>query len=157
YACFVRAGHNAPRNWRAQLGKLEYPVVSISWYDATSYAAWLAELTGQPWRLATEAEWEKAARWDDERRLARPYPWGYQFDPACCNTSESGFKTTTPIGAFPSGASPCGAQELAGNIWEWTSSLFRAYPYSARYGSERAEAPGCRVLRGGSWALDRTS
>src|SRR5260370_41180551 len=62
YACFVRTGHAAPSNWQAQQGKLDHPVVSVSWRDATGYAAWLAQTPGQPWPLPTEPEREKPAR-----------------------------------------------------------------------------------------------
>jgi formylglycine-generating enzyme required for sulfatase activity len=136
YACFVRAGYAEPAGWQTQLGYLDHPVVSISWHDATAYAAWLVERTGQPWRLPSEAEWEKAARGSD----GREYPWGNHFDQNRCNTSESGIGGTTPVGSyvagrqiiFPtgerqtlqSGASPYEVEDLAGNVWEWTESRY---------------------------------
>ncbi len=121
--------------WRQQLdGRLDHPVVNVSWNDAVAYAAWLANATGQPWRLPSEAEWEKAARGSD----GRIYPWGDSFDKARANTSEGGKGTTTPIGSYPNGASPYGAQEMAGNVWEWTSSLFKSYPYSQSDGQRCA-------------------
>jgi formylglycine-generating enzyme required for sulfatase activity len=129
-------------------------VVNVSWNDATAYAAWLARTTGQPWRLPTEAEWEKAARWDPATRHARIYPWGDTFEASRANTRSGGPGRTTPVGTYPTGASPCGAQELAGNVWEWTSSLKQPYPYNAQDGRERADSTGNRVLRGGSWNLD---
>jgi formylglycine-generating enzyme required for sulfatase activity len=131
YACFVRAGHAAPQRgtyrpitWDDQLKRLDHPVVCVTWHDAVAYAAWLAKLTGQSWRLPTEAEWEKAARGTD----GRIYPWGDAFDKARCNVSESGIGTTTPVGSYPNGASPYGAQDMAGSVWEWASSLFKPYP-----------------------------
>ena len=124
YAYFVRTGQHEPGQWQVQLGKLDHPVVCVSWYDAVAYATWLAECTGQSWRLATEAEWEKAARGTD----GRIFPWGDTFDKARCNTKESGVKTTTPVGNYSNGASPYGAQDMAGNVWEWTSSRFLPYP-----------------------------
>nr|MBF6591532.1 SUMF1/EgtB/PvdO family nonheme iron enzyme [Ktedonobacterales bacterium] len=153
YACFLRAGRNAPTDWQAQLGKLDYPVVSVSWRDAVAYAAWLAERTSQPWRLPTEAEWEKAARWDPATRVARLYPWGDQFDTGRCNTREGGKGGTTPVGTYADrgDASPCGAHDQAGNVWEWTSSLAKPYHYSVSDGRESQNATGNRVLRGGSW------
>ncbi len=154
YVCFVRAGQKEPSGWQSQLGKLDHPVINVSWHDAVAYAAWLAKTTGQPWRLPTEAEWEKAARWDAARQVSRLYPWGDAFDTARCNTSEGGKGGTTPVGSYPTGASPCGAQEMAGNVWEWTSSLFKLYPYSASDGREGANSTGNRVLRGGSWYFD---
>src|SRR5262249_2779754 len=89
YVRFVRAaGPGSPRNqltWEQQLdGRPDHPVVNVSWRDAVAYAAWLARATGRPWRLPSEAEWEKAARWDG--RAARIYPWGDAFDGARCNT-----------------------------------------------------------------------
>ncbi|HEY7020692.1 MAG TPA: SUMF1/EgtB/PvdO family nonheme iron enzyme [Ktedonobacterales bacterium] len=147
YACFVRAGQKEPTNWQQQLGKLDHPVVYVSWQDAVAYAQWLAAQTGQPWRLPSEAEWEKAARGTD----GRIYPWGDTFDASCCNTSEGGKRTTTPVGSYPSGASPYGAQEMSGNVRGWTSSVYKPYPYTASDGRERAESTESRVLRGGSW------
>lgn len=102
YACFVRSGQKAPNNWQQQLGKLDHPVVSVSWHDAVAYAAWLKQQTGQPWRLPSEAEWEKAARGAD----GRIYPWGDSFDKTHCNTSESGKGGTTPVGSYTNGGQP---------------------------------------------------
>ncbi len=152
YACFVRAGQKEPSDWQSQLGKLDHPVVYVSWRDAVAYAAWLAKTTGQPWRLPSEAEWEKAARWDAARQVSRLYPWGDTFDTVRCNTYGGGKGGTTPVGSYgEKGASPCGAQEMAGNVWEWTSSLFKPYPYSVSDGREDRDSTESRVLRGGSW------
>jgi formylglycine-generating enzyme required for sulfatase activity len=156
YACFVRAGHALPANvgritWEAQFSRLDHPIVNVSWRDATAYAAWLSQLTGQTWRLPTEAEWEKAARWDDARGHAREYPWGDHFESVRCNTRESTLGATTAAGTYPNGASPCGAQDMAGNVREWTSTLYAPYPYDAEDGRERADSHGERVQRGSSW------
>jgi formylglycine-generating enzyme required for sulfatase activity len=148
YACFVRAGHPEPAIWQKQQSKLDHPVVAVTWYDAVAYAAWLTGQTGEHFRLPTEAEWEKAARGTD----ARIYPWGDVFDQARCNTNESGIKTTTPVGSFPTGASPYGVHDMAGNVWEWTSSRYVPYPYSIPMEPEDAHSPENRVLRGGSWS-----
>src|SRR5262249_12480427 len=67
YAYFVQAGQQEPADWQQQLRQLDHPVVRISWHDAIAYAQWLSGCAGQPWRLATEAEWEKAARGTDGR------------------------------------------------------------------------------------------
>jgi tetratricopeptide (TPR) repeat protein len=147
YACFVRAGHPPPREWDAQMEKLDHPVTSVSWYDAYDYSAWLYQMTGKFWRLLTEAEWEKAARGSE----GRAYPWGDAFDIAKANTSESRLRGTTPVGTYPEGASECGAQDMAGNVWEWTSSVFLPYPYRSDEAREAPDAPGGRTLRGGSW------
>lgn len=149
YAYFVQAGQKQPNNWHSQLTKHDHPVVNVSWRDASAYAAWLAKTTSHPWRLPSEAEWEKAARWDG--RTARIYPWGDTFDQSRCNTHESGIKVTTPVGSYPSGASPCGAQDMAGNIWEWTRSVYKPYPYLLTDGREAQDSTDNRVLRGGSW------
>lgn len=156
YACFVGAGHPLPRDvgrvtWSAQFTRLDHPVVNVSWDDAVAYAAWLSQWTGQLWRLPTEAEWEKAACWDPTTRVARIYPWGDTFDSQRCNTRESSISTTTPVGMYPNGASPGGAQDLAGNVREWTHSLYAPYPYDPTDGRERHDVIGERVQRGGSW------
>lgn len=161
YARFVAAGHVEPPSgytgdWRTQLTRVYHPVVNVSWLDAVAYAAWLAQITGQPWRLPTEAEWEKAASWDPQSSASRLYPWGDQFDKSRCNTRESGKWTTTPVSAYinAGSASPCGALDLAGNIWEWTSSLSTPYPYSSSDGREDRSSTGNRVVRGGCWFND---
>jgi len=155
YARFVRAsGHAEPTSisnrptWQQQRERPDHPVVNVTWHDAAAYAAWLASLTGEPWRLPSEAEWEKAARWDGTARI---FPWGDEFDLERCNTDEGGMGTTTPVGAYPSGASPCGAQDMAGNAWEWTGSTFEPYPYNADDERESADSSELCVLRGGSW------
>jgi len=112
-----------------------------------AYATWLAQVTGELWRLPTEAEWERAARGTD----GRIYPWGNKWDLAGANTVEGKRGGTTPVGSYPSGASPSGALDMAGNVWEWTSSQYRPYPYNAGDGRERAESTGNRVPRGGAW------
>lgn len=150
YACFVRAGHAQPGDWQTQLDKLDHPVVSVSWYDAVAYAFWLARLTGQRWCLPAEAEWEKAARGTD----GRLYPWGDTFDRGRANTRESGKGATTPVGAYPNGASPAGAQDMAGNVWEWSNSVFKPYPYRRNDGRELQKSTENCVLRGGSWNGD---
>jgi formylglycine-generating enzyme required for sulfatase activity len=147
YACFVRAGHPAPRDWERQVEKLDHPVTGVSWYDAYDYAAWLYQVTEQPWRLPTETEWEKAARGTD----GRIYPWGESFDATKANTAESQRRETTPVGSYPDGASPYGAGDMAGNVWEWTSSVYLPYPYRDDEDHEAPDAPGARTLRGGSW------
>jgi formylglycine-generating enzyme required for sulfatase activity len=161
YACFVRAtarpaltGEDARQwqvDWKTQLRqRLDHPVVMVSWNDALNYAKWLSERSTQHWRLLSEAEWEKAAKWDAPTGTARIYPWGDAFDKARCNTEERR-KGTTPVGTYPTGQSPCGAQDMAGNVWEWSSSIFKPYPFDAADGRESVESTERRVLRGGSW------
>jgi formylglycine-generating enzyme required for sulfatase activity len=151
YNAFVRSGHTPPGYWSNQLTKLDNPVVYVTWRDAMAYATWLANLTGQPWRLPTEAEWEKAARGID----GRIYPWGNTFDSSRANTDVAVHADAgaAPVGTYPSGASPYGAQDMLGNVWEWTSSVFMPYPYSATDGREDLSSGSDRVLRGGSWSV----
>jgi formylglycine-generating enzyme required for sulfatase activity len=161
YAAFVKAsGHGLPRHWWGRnppSGKEDHPVVYVSWHDAVAYCNWLAEVTGKAYRLPSGAEWEKGARGTD----GRIYPWGNEWDPKRCNSWEGGQEETTPVSAYPQGASPYGLLDMAGNVWEWTTSLWGEdlskpefkYPYDPT--DERkdlvAEDNVLRVLRGGSW------
>jgi formylglycine-generating enzyme required for sulfatase activity len=163
YACAVRvkaidepSSNWSKIDWQTQLQRLDHPVVCIWQYHAWLYARWLAKTTGQPWRLASEAEWEKAARWDPERRSSLRNLWGDTFDTARCKTCEGGIGTTTPVGSYPTGASPCGAQDMAGNVWEWTDTYFKAYRYRHDDGREEdlLSGGGRYVKRGGSWLDD---
>jgi formylglycine-generating enzyme required for sulfatase activity len=139
-----RSGRTQPTEWENRKNRTNHPVVYVSWHEAWAYAAWAGR------RLPTEAEWEKAATWRDGEKLL--YPWGNEFDKACGNTSESKIGTTTPVGQFsPDGDSPYGCVDMSGNVWEWTSSLYRPYPYRADDGREEAEAGGTHVQRGGSY------
>ena len=156
YAALVKAGHSeAPRYWEdgeILPGKENHPVVEVSWRDALVFCAWLSGETGQPFRLPTEAEWEKAARGTD----GRIYPWGDQPpDETRCNFGKKEGGTTT-IGRYsPQGDSPYGCADMAGNVWEWCQSLYRPYPYWAGGGREDPRAGGHRVVRGGSFDSDR--
>jgi formylglycine-generating enzyme required for sulfatase activity/class 3 adenylate cyclase len=93
----------------------DHPAVYVSWEDAVAYAEWLGK------QLPTEEEWEKAARGPE----GFDYPWGDEFDPAKVNSAESELRKTTPIGAYPEGASPYGCLDMAGNVWEWTASAWK--------------------------------
>src|SRR5262249_51332862 len=128
YACFVQATRSAePEDWSAQQVHPDHPVVSVSWNDVLAYARWLAQITGERWRLPSEAEWEKAARGIDGRR----YPWGDEFDQARANTGDEDGQGTTPVGSYPGGASPYGVQDMAGNVWEWTSTTYQPHLHQA--------------------------
>ena len=156
YLRFVEAtGHRAPLHWRSGFPEIlsQHPVVNVSWSDALAYCRWLSESMGQPYRLPTEAEWEKAARGvlTPSEEGSRIYPWGDSFDKTKCNCWEAGCGWTTPVNKYQSGASPYGIMDLVGNVWEWCNSLYADYPYCADDGREALEADGWRVLRGGSW------
>jgi formylglycine-generating enzyme required for sulfatase activity len=137
----------APRRFGGDFDLPNHPVVGVSWAEATAFCRWLSEKLGQPVALPSEAQWEKAARGVD----GRLWPWGNQPPTAeLCNFS-SNVGTTTSVGAYPAGASPYDCLDMAGNVWEWTSSLLKPYPYKAEDGREDATASGGRTLRGGSW------
>lgn len=152
WACFLErsGGGERPSGWsgaRPPAEAANHPVSGISCDAALAYCAWLSRETGLRYRLPTEAEWERAARGLD----ARAYPFGDAFDPRCANTREAGVGGTTPVGAFPAGVSPCGALDLAGNVEEYTGSIYRLYPEAPLSDPDEG---GYRVTRGGCFALD---
>jgi len=132
--------------------RADHPVVCVSWQEARAYCRWLAQVSGQPWRLPSEAEWEKAARWDATHNHARIYPWGDHWDKTRTNTHEEGPRITTPVGAYAEqgDASPYGCHDMAGNVWEWANDAwYPNQPYDAS--KHENDADTWRVLRGGSW------
>ena len=149
YAAYLSAtGHSAPYEWETNRAKLDHPVIYVRWRDSMAYCRWLSEATGVSYRLPSEAEWEKSARGSD----GRIYPWGNQPpDERRCNFNRN-VGDTTPVGNYPAGVSPYGCYDMAGNVWEWTGSLYREYPYRSDDDREAEEGDGGRrVLRGGSW------
>ncbi|MEP7288008.1 MAG: SUMF1/EgtB/PvdO family nonheme iron enzyme [Chloroflexota bacterium] len=133
-------------------GKL--PTYPISWLNARRYTRWIADQLGLPVSLPTEAMWEKAASWQPAEGRKLRFPWGDEPDPSRCNSVESGRGSVSPVGMFsPQGDSPYGMQDMVGNVWEWTSSMFNGYPYHARDGRE--QSAGDRVLRGSSYYARR--
>jgi len=127
------------------------PVVGVSWYEAAAYCAWLNAVSRRPFRLPTEAEWERAAKGDD-RRI---YPWGPTWEDGRCNALPENIQRTSPVGVFPSGRSPFGCEDMAGNIAEWTSSRYSRYPTKNNDGRRGAEAEDVPVNRGGGWDSTR--
>ncbi len=109
-----------PRFWQdAAFNNPSQPVVGVCWYEAMAYAAWLAAVSGQPYRLPSEPEWEWAAR-----RGGRPFPWGDGWDASRLNSLEGDDRVmrTTPVGAYPHATTPDGIYDLSGNVWEWTAT-----------------------------------
>ena len=159
------AGLTAPRFWhcegdtwwRMRFGIRELvppgePVMHVSFHEAQAYAAWAGR------RLPTEAEWEKAARWDPATGRSRRYPWGDE-DPGPQHAN-LGQRHLSPAeaGAYPLGASPLGVHQLIGDVWEWTSSAFVGYPGFAVFPYPEYSlvffGADYRVLRGGSFGTD---
>jgi iron(II)-dependent oxidoreductase len=127
-----------------------HPVCHVSYYEAEAFAKWDGK------RLPTEPEWEVAAAWDPVTRATRKFPWGdSDADPRCANVDQLAFDIA-PIGTYESGVSPIGCYGMIGDVWEWTSSDFTAYPgftsFPYKEYSEEFFGPEYKVLRGGSWA-----
>lgn len=143
--------------WRTRFGGYERvpadePVVHVSYYEAEAYAAWAGR------RLPTEAEWEKAARFDPATGRSRRFPWGDDEPTAEHANLGQRHLRPAPAGAYPAGASPTGVHQLIGDVWEWTSTDFHGYPgfapFPYREYSEVFFGPEYKVLRGGSFGTD---
>jgi iron(II)-dependent oxidoreductase len=125
-------------------GFADHPAPESTWQGAKAFCTWRGA------RLPTEAEWEAASRGKE----GRAYPWGEAPATPERAVFARGRGETDPVGSHPKGATPEGVFDLAGNEAEWTSSLFRPYPYDPRDGREDPNAPGERVTRGGDHVFD---
>ena len=158
WAWLQDAGRTEPNDWAPDIewanppGSFkqtdDHPVVGINHFEAEAFCRWAGL------RLPTEAEWEKAARWDGQH--SRIYAWGDTWDATKCNDANDPLYPggqTAPIGKYPGGASPCGALDMIGNVWEWCSD-WRVVDYYASSPSTDPQGPptsDLRVVKGGSW------
>ena len=131
-------------------GRGRRPVINVSWDDAKAYCAWLSQVTGKPYRLPSEAEWEYACRAGTTTR----YAWGDKVTPEKTNYAESKLGKTTEVGAYP--PNPWGLHDMHGNVWEWCEDCwhdtYQGAPDDGRaWGGEDGGNCDWRVLRGGSW------
>lgn len=171
YGQFVRVTN---RPWQSPDGfspeRQSAPATDLTWRDANAFCAWLTDVWRREGRLTeteivrlpTEPEWERAARGDQpDRGQAIIYPWGHEWQDDASNSEESGFNTTCTVGLFPKGRSPYGCYDMAGQVWEWCTTLwgedmatpsFR-YPYKNDGREDSNAGPAVRrVLRGGCFS-----
>ena len=157
----VEAGLERPKFWTADGARRRFgieedvppgePVQHICFFEAEAFAKWAGA------RLPTETEWEKACAWDPAERARRAWPWGSK-PPAADLANLGGVALRpAPVGAYPAGASAYGAEQMIGDVWEWTSSDFTPWPGFVpmiyRNYSEPFFGGDYKVLRGGSWAV----
>ncbi|WP_373424957.1 ergothioneine biosynthesis protein EgtB [Mycobacterium simiae] len=159
----LSAGLTVPQFWdsdgrtRTRFGYTEEipadePVQHVTYFEAQAYAAWAGA------RLPTEMEWEKACVWDPAINSRRRYPWGAQEPTDAHANLGAAALRPAPVGAYPGGASAYGAEQMLGDVWEWTSSPLRPWPGFVPMIYQRYSQPffdgDYRVLRGGSWAVE---
>jgi iron(II)-dependent oxidoreductase len=141
----TRFGHTAPVD-------PQEPVVHVCFHEAEAYARWAGK------RLPTEAEWEKAARFDPATGRSRRFPWGDDEPQERHANLGQRHLSPAPVGAYPDGASPLGVHQLMGDVWEWCASDFQPYPGFAAFPYDEYSlvffGPKFRMLRGGSFGTD---
>ncbi|BBY64366.1 ergothioneine biosynthesis protein EgtB [Mycolicibacterium helvum] len=157
----IQADLNAPEFWnrdgtRTRFGHVEEipgdePMQHVTFFEAEAYAAWAGA------RLPTEVEWEKAAAWDPGAGVRRRYPWGSDEPSGRLANLGGEALRPAPVGAYPAGASAYGAEQMLGDVWEWTTSPLRPWPGFTPMIYRRYSEPffdgDFHVLRGGSWAV----
>ncbi len=184
WAWVERKQRRGPEDYGFPFSLDNHPVVGVSWYEAVAYTRWLTVQLRKKKLLPkdrevvlpSEAEWEKAARGGveipaspccvavirtpprcDLRKNPDPkrrYPWGKDPDPNRANYKDTGIGSTSAVGCFPNGASPCGVEEMSGNVWEWCRTKWEG-SYRDYRGDDDLEGEARRVLRGGSFNYDQ--
>jgi formylglycine-generating enzyme required for sulfatase activity len=161
YRCFaLETEKELSDDWKIANRFGNHPVVKVSWHDANGYCEWLTQKLKTKGcngtvRLPTEAQWEKAARGED----GRIFPWKGEENANRANYIDTGIGSTSAVGCFALGKSPYGMADMAGNVWEWTSTIWGRkwdepeyeYPYTPDDGREDEASGSARVLRGGAW------
>ena len=143
---WIGHGYDHPRFTQTD----QHPVVGVTYYEAEAYCKWAGG------RLPTEAEWEKAARWDEKQQHANTWPWGDTWEPEKCNNADDhnpvggGFRVnqSTPVGSYPQGASPSGCLDMVGNAYEWVADWSQSYPGSSE---PFDHTDHYRQVKGGCW------
>ena len=158
---------NGPGDYSVALGRGNYPVFYVSFYDTTNFCNWLTVITGNTYRLPTEAEWEYAATGGNPHRT---YPWGNTFYTNYCNNgydgpdgtgdgSKDGYIYSAPVGSYGTDRSPFGLYDMAGNAREWTKDWFDENYYSVSP-VDNPQGPGSgtmKLLRSAPWKRDKHS
>ena len=162
YQVFIHGtNYQPPKGWKNgnyPASKEDHPVVNVSWDDATEYCRWLYSKTGKPYRLPTEAEWEKAARGVE----GRVYPWGNHFDKQYASASKGSLDTNRIGSISPQSDSPYGCVDMLGNIFEWCIDWHNKDEYKEHCRSDIKNPKGpkigtTRVVRGGIYTLGQWS